>query len=171
MEFFEILKRRYSVRAYLDKPIEEDKLQKILESARSCPTAGNLQAYEIFVVKDKTKKQELANAALGQDFIAEAPVVLVFCSNPSRSSLRYGSRGEKLYSLQDATIATTFAMLAATDLGLATCWIGAFDDREVYKVLRSPKGLIPVAILPVGYPAEKPYATSRRKLEDLVHEI
>lgn len=122
-------------------------------------------------MKDQTKKQLLAQAAYGQNFIAEAPVVLVFCSHPSRSSSRYGDRGEKLYSLQDATIATTFAMLAATDLGLATCWIGAFNDKEVLKILGNPKGLVPVAILPIGYAAEKPYATSRRKLEDLVHEV
>lgn len=130
-----------------------------------------MQAYEIFLVRDLQKKSQLVDAAFEQDFIAEAPVVLVFCSNPSRSSPRYGGRGEKLYSLQDATIATTFAMLAAENLGLASCWVGAFDDKEVLKVLGNPKGLVPVAILPIGYPAEKPYATSRRKLEDLVHEI
>lgn len=171
MEFFDVLKKRHSVRAYLNKPIEEEKLQKILEAARNCPTAGNLQAFEIFVVRDKSKKQELADASLGQDFIVEAPVVLVFCSNPSHSSCKYGGRGEKLYSLQDATIAATFSMLTATALDLASCWIGAFNDREVLEVLGNPKDLVPVAILPIGYTAEKPYTTSRRKLEDLVHEI
>jgi len=170
MEFFEVLKKRHSVRTYQDKPIEEEKLQKILEAARSCPTAGNLQSYEIFLVRDPSKKKELADAAFGQDFIAEAFVALVFCSNSSRSS-RYGKRGEQLYSIQDATIATSFAMLAAAALDLASCWVGAFDDREVLKVLGNPKGLVPVAILPIGYTAEKPYATSRRKLEDLVHEV
>jgi nitroreductase len=171
MEFFEVLKKRHSIRAYQNKPVEEEKLTKILEAANSSPSAGNLQAREIFLIRDETKKQLLAQAAYGQDFIAEAPVVLVFCSNPSRSSSKYGKRGEYLYSLQDATISASYAQLSATALGLSTVWIGAFDDKEVLKVLGNPEGLLPVTILLIGYPAEKPYATSRRKLEDLVHEV
>lgn len=171
MEFFEVLKKRHSIRVYQDKAVEEEKLTKLLEAANSAPSAGNKQAYEIFVVKDKIKKQMLAQAAHDQGFVAEAPIVLIFCSNPSLSSLKYGKRGEQLYSLQDATISASYAQLSATALGLATVWIGAFDDKEVLKVLGNSEGLTPVAILPIGYPAEKPYATSRRKLEDLVHEV
>lgn len=129
-----------------------------------------MQAYEIFLVKDKKKKEELAVAAFEQEFIAEAPLVLVFCANPSRSAWKYGNRGKSLYSIQDATIACTFAMLTATSLGLGCCWVGGFDEKEVKKVL-GIKNLIPVAILSIGYPAEKPYITSRRSLKDLVHEI
>lgn len=171
MEFFEVVKRRHSVRSYQDKPVEEEKLEKILEAVNSAPSAGNLQSFSVFIIKDLKKRKELAEAAQGQDFIAEAPLVLVFCSNPSRSSRRYGKRGEQLYSLQDATIAATFAMLAITDLGLSTVWVGAFDEKEVLKILGNPEGLIPIAILPIGYPAGKTYTTSRRKLEDLVHEV
>ncbi len=172
MEFFEVLKKRHSVRNYLDKPVEEEKLTRILEAANSAPSAGNRQAYEIFLIKYPEKRKQLANTSLiGQNFIAEAPVILVFCSNPSRSSSRYSKRGEQLYSLQDANIAASYAQLSATALGLSTVWVGAFDDKEVLKVLGNPEGLIPVAILPVGYPAEKPHTTSRRKLEDLVHEV
>ncbi len=170
MEFENVVKSRHSIRRFQPKEIEEEKLQKILELTNLAPSAGNLQALEIFVVKDKTKKQLLAQAA-DQDFISEAPVVLVFCSNLPRSSKIYGKRGEQLYSLQDATIAATFAMLTMTDLGLATVWVGAFDDEEVLKVLGNPEGLVPIAILPVGYAAKKPYTTRRRKLEDLVHGI
>jgi nitroreductase len=129
-----------------------------------------LQAYEIFLVRDERKKEALADAALGQEFVAEAPVVLVFCANPSRSARRYGSRGRDLYSIQDATIACTFAMLAATSLGLGSCWVGAFDDEEVKRIL-GIKDLKPIAILPIGYPAQRPFPTSRRSLKDLVHEI
>ncbi|MEM7825117.1 MAG: nitroreductase family protein [Candidatus Aenigmatarchaeota archaeon] len=171
MEFFKVLNQRHSIRKYQDKPIEEEKLKKILEAINSAPSAGNIQAYEVFLIRDKEKKKMLSDAAFGQDFISEAPAVLVFCSNPSRSSLRYSSRGERLYSIQDATIAATFAMLTATDLDLGSCWVGAFDNIEVLKILGKPKGLVPVAILPIGYPAEKPYPTTRRKLEDLVHEM
>ncbi len=171
MKFFEVLKSRHSIRTYEDKPVEKSKLKKILESANSAPSAGNLQAYEIYVVKDEQKKKMLGEIATNQDWIAEAPVVLVFCSNSSRSSRKYGVRGEQLYSLQDATIAASYAQLVSHASGLGACWVGAFNEKEVLRILGDPKGLIPVVIMPIGYPAEEPEITSRRKLEDITHEI
>lgn len=171
MEFFEALKSRHSIRTYQDKPVEESKLKSILEAANSAPSAGNLQAYEIFVVKDGQKKKLLSRAANDQDWITEAPIVLVFCSNPSRSSRKYGTRGEKLYSLQDATIAASYAQLAAHTLDLGVCWVGAFDEKDILKILGNPKSLIPVVIMPIGYPAGKPEITGRRRLDDISHEI
>ncbi|MEM5869649.1 MAG: nitroreductase family protein [Candidatus Aenigmatarchaeota archaeon] len=171
MEFFDVLKKRHSVRAFSPRPIEESKIKQILEAVNSSPSAGNLQAYEIFLVQDEKKKRELALASFAQSFIAEAPVVLVFCANPERSGKKYGKRGRSLYSIQDATIAAAYAQLAATALGLASCWVGAFDDEEVLKVLGKPEGLQPVAIIPIGYPAEEPIPTERRKLDDLVHKL
>lgn len=172
MEFFDVIKNRHSIRKFEKMEIEETKIKKILDAANKAPSAGNLQSYEIFLIKNPEKKKQLTGTSLlGQDFIAEASIILIFCSSPSRSSVRYSKRGEQLYSIQDATIAATFAMLAATDLDLASCWIGAFDDRKVLKVIGNPKDLTPVVILPIGYPAEKPDSRSRRKLEDLVHEI
>ncbi len=100
--------------------------------------------------------------------IAQAPASLVFCANPARSAAKYRNRGERLFALQDATIACAFAMLAATALGLGTVWVGAFDDGAVQRVL-GVGDLLPVAILPVGYPAEDPEPTPRRSLDDLVH--
>lgn len=171
MEFWEVLQKRHSVRAFLDKPVEEEKLKKILEAANSAPSAGNLQAYEIFLVEDKEIKEKLVEAALGQDFIAQAPVVLVFFANKLRSAARYGSRGENLYCLQDATIACTLAWLAAVNEGLAAVWVGAFDDEEVKNILDVSQRWHPIAILPTGYPAETPVSHSRRGLEDLVHKV
>ena len=171
MEFFEVLKARRSVRAFEDTPVEDDKLKRILEAASSAPSAGNLQAYEIFLVRDAVRRRMLAEAALSQDFVAEAPVVLVFCANPDRSSWRYGRRGVELYSLQDATIAASYAQLAAVGLGLASVWVGAFYDEEVSEAIGVKGRLRPVAVIPIGYPAEKPRATSRRSLKDLVHEL
>jgi nitroreductase len=171
MEFFQLLKERRSIRAFQAKEVEEEKLRKLLEAANSAPSAGNLQAYEIYLVRSDEKKAGLARAALGQMFIAQAPVVLVFCSNPQRSALRYGERGSTLYALQDATIACTHAHLAAVALGLGSVWIGAFDETEVARILGLKEGIRPIAILPIGYPAEKPWPTPRRKLEDLVHEV
>jgi len=171
MDFFDIVTQRRSVRAYADKPVEEEKLQAILTAANHAPSAGNLQAYEIFVVRKAAELRALPAAALGQDFIARAQAVLVFCAHPARAAERYGERGKRLYAVQDATIACTFAMLAATALGLATVWIGAFDDHKVMQALELPEAVHPVAMLPIGYDAENPLPTPRRALADLVHEV
>lgn len=170
MEFFDLIKARRSIRAFTKKEVEEEKIKHILEAANRSPSAGNLQAYEIVVVKDKARKKQLADAALGQSPVAEVPVVLIFLASPNRSSAKYGKRGEELYCILDAAIATSYAQLAVTDLGLGCVWIGAFDDEKVKKIIKAPEYLHPVAILPIGYPAEKPMPTPRRRIEDLVHE-
>ena len=150
----EIFKKRHSVRSFQDKPVEEEKIKEILEVANSAPSAGNLKAREIMVVKDLETKKTLAQAALGQDFIAEAPVVLVFFALPEKSGRKYEERGRKLYSIQDATISASFAWLQAVDLGLSCCWVGAFDDGKVKEILKVPSGWHPIAILPIGHSVE-----------------
>lgn len=167
MEFFEVLERRRSVRSYMEKPVEREKLLRIMEAVNSAPSAGNLQAYEVFLVLDKMKRIEIARWALNQWFIAEAPAVFVFFANPSRSAVKYGKRGAELYCIQDATIACAYAQLSAVALGLGTCWVGAFEENGLKACLSAPKDWKPVAILTVGYPAEEPFPTPRRSLEDL----
>ena len=169
MDFCDVLAKRHSIRAFLSKPVEQAKLNRILEAANSAPSAGNLQAYEIFVIKDEAKKKAIAATARGQKFIATAPVVLIFCAAPQRAR-EYGKRGETLYALQDATIAAAFAWLAVVAEGLGAVWVGAFDDEAALKVIGA-KGLVPCAIMPIGYPAEKPERTERRGLGELVHEL
>jgi len=110
----------------------------------------------------------LAKAAFDQTFLVQAPVCLVFSADPNRSTPKYGKRGAQLYSVQDATIAGTFAMLAAVDLGLATVWVGAFDEEKVQKIV-GEKSLKPVAMFALGYPAEEPEATPRRAIEEIFH--
>lgn len=171
MDFFEVVKSRHSIRSFARTAVEPEKLQIILESANRAPSAGNLQAYEIYLVSKASDRVALARAAWEQEFVAQAPVVLVFCAHPARASRRYGQRGVRLYALQDATIACTLAMLAATALGLATVWVGAFDDDAVSRAIGAPKDLVPVAILPIGYAAEEPEPTPRRRLQELVHEV
>lgn len=168
MEFFELVKVRRSIRLFQPKPVEEEKIKKILEAANLAPSAGNLQAYTILVVKNKKIKEKLYQAALNQEAIYLAPVILIFFANPKKSSLKYGQRGENLYCLQDATIAASYAQLAAANLGLGSVWIGAYDDEKVKKILNAPNDFIPVAILPLGYPGENPQNPGRRKIEDLV---
>lgn len=168
MEFFDTIDKRHSIRTYSDRAIEFEKLQKLLETINSAPSAGDLQAYDVVLVKDKKKKAALTEAAWNQDFISEAPVVFVFCANAKLSEGKYGSRGNELYSIQDATIACTFAHLSAVALGLSSCWVGAFDETKVRKIIRAPAKALPVAILPVGYPNESPEPRPRRELSDII---
>jgi nitroreductase len=171
MEFYDLVKERRSVRVFTAQPIGEERVQRILEAANAAPSAGDLQAYEIVVVRDRAALARLAKAAYGQGFIAQAQLALVFCTNAGRSSIKYGTRGERLYAIQDATIAATFAMLAITAEGVATTWVGAFDDERVAEVIGNPPGLAPVAIIPIGYAGEDPPPTPRRPLSDIVHEL
>ncbi len=171
MEFFEVVKNRHSVRAFKDKEIERDKIEKLLYAANSAPSAGDLQAYQIFLVKRSELKTKLADAAYGQDFITQAPLNLVFCIDPMCSARKYGKRGSDLYSIQDATISAAYVHLAAVDLGLGSVFVGAFDEGSVTRILNLPHTLRPIIILPIGYPAEKPETTPRRKINDLVEEI
>jgi nitroreductase len=167
MNVFDAIQKRRSVRAYQQRALERGKLQTVVEAIRQAPSAGNLQAYQVHVIRDDATKRALAAAALGQEFLASAPVVLVFCAVPARSA-KYGRRGAELYCVQDATVAVAYAQLAATAEGLATCWVGAFDEGAVSRALNLPAGERPVAILPIGYGAENPSPKPRRELGEWV---
>lgn len=156
------------MRAFTTRELDSGKVEQVLAAANAAPSAGNLQAYEIFRFTAREDRAALARAAFEQYFVLQAPVVLVFCANPARSAHKYRERGERLYSVQDATIACTFAMLAAVDLGLGSVWVGSFDDDAVRRAV-GREDLVPVAILPIGYPAEEPPPTPRRPLVDIVH--
>jgi nitroreductase len=171
MDYFEVINERHSIRAYKNELVEPEKLQKILEAANRAPSAGNLQAFEIYLVCDERLKSALVTAAYDQEFLAQAPIILVFCAHANRSSIRYQERGIQLYCVQDATIACTFAMLAATALELATVWVGAFDEEKVRQVIGARPTHRPVAMLPVGYADESPRIRRRRSLNDLVHQV
>lgn len=171
MDFFEAVQARHSIRAFAEKPVETAILQAILKTANRAPSAGNLQAYEIYAVTNRGVLNSLARASPGQDFIAQASLALVFCAHPARSAEKYGQRGISLYSVQDATIACAYAQLAATALDLASVWVGAFDDEPVREAIDVGKELLPVAILPIGYAAETPEVARRRSLSNLVHYI
>jgi nitroreductase len=171
MKFFEAVGARRSTRAFLARAVPEEMLQRILEAANLAPSAGNLQSYEIFVVANKRKREDLARAAREQIFIAGAPVVLVFAKHPARAAERYGKLAESLYSIQDATIACAFASLAAAAQGLGSCWIGAFDPVAVRKIVGAPRGVTPVAMLPIGYASGRPKGRERRPLDELAQRV
>jgi nitroreductase len=166
--YFEVVRARRSVRRFEERAIDRATLVAVLECARSAPSAGNLQAYEIVVVEDEGRRGPLARAALDQPHVARAPTVLVFLADPARSARKYGQRGVELYALQDATIACSYAQLAASALGLGSCWTGAFYREQVSAAIGAPAGLVPVALLCLGHPAEQPSATERRPLSSLV---
>ena len=171
MEFYDVVRERCSIRAFQPREVAPAVLTRVLKAAVVAPSAGNLQAVEIFVLTERKHRQAVAEAALVQYFLAQAPVVLVFCANPPRSAQRYGERGEQLYSIEDAAIAGTYAMLAATAEGLACVWVGAFREQAVRDALSLPPELVPVALLPLGYAAESPQRTPRRKFSDMVHRL
>ncbi|HDM45235.1 MAG TPA: nitroreductase family protein, partial [Candidatus Bathyarchaeota archaeon] len=125
MEVFEAIKGRRSVRAFLQKPVPDSLVKKVLESAIYAPSAGNIQPWEFIIVREQRTKERLAEAALGQYFIAEAPVVIVVCANQKLSGRGYGLRGSTLYCIQDTAAATQNILLSVHALGLGACWVGA----------------------------------------------
>jgi nitroreductase len=147
----EVFKKRHSVRSFQSRKVDKEKLKEILEAAESAPSAGNLKARKIVIVEDLDLKQKLAEAALGQGFIAEAPVVLAFFALPSVSARKYGERGRILNAIQDATIAASFAWLQGVMLGIDACWVGGFYEEEVREILGARQDEKPIAIMPFGY--------------------
>lgn len=176
MDFWEVINRRRSIRAYeSDRPVSQEVIRQLLEAAIRAPSAGNRQPWHFVVVRDGATRARLASAAYGQHFVAQAPVVIVVCADPGRSAARYGARGRELYCLQDTAAATENLLLAVVALGLGACWVGAFDERAAASTLRLEPHLRPVALIPIGYPAERmvrstayaAHPTSRRDLRDV----
>lgn len=163
MDFFEVIRSRHSVRSYLDKPVEKEKLNSVLEAANAAPTAKNLQAFKIFVFPVNEYKDALSRIYRGA-WLCEAPYALLICSDTARCWVR--SDG-KSYADVDCAIVMDHIILAATALGLGTCWIGAFDAAAAVSELGLPPGLDPVAFTPLGYENEKPFVRKRRELSEI----
>jgi nitroreductase len=164
MEFFDVIKKRYSVRAYKDAPVEKEKLEKILEAARFAPTAANKQPFRFIVIETRGHEAELKRV-YPRDWFAQAPLVICACALASEAWTR---RDGKNYADVDTTIALDHLILAAADLGLGTCWIAAFDPAAAREVLRLPAGVEPLAFTPLGYPADEAKPKKRKPLSDLV---
>ncbi|MFQ5761683.1 MAG: nitroreductase family protein [Candidatus Bathyarchaeia archaeon] len=169
MEFRDVIRKRYMVRAFKSKTVENEKLEELLNNAWKAPSAGFMQPCEFIVITDPTMKSRLSEAALDQDFITQAPFVIVVCSDTRRSASRYGGRGVNFYSIIDGAFASLNILLTAVDEGLGCCFVGAFHDEEVSRVLGLPKGVRPIGIIPVGYPDEAPVKLARIPLKRIVH--
>ncbi len=168
MDFWRVISKRQSVRQYLDKEIPQETIEQILSAAIRAPSAGNRQPWYFLVVRNPKLRWQLAQAA-GQDFVAQAPVVIVVCADPERSAQRYGHRGAELYCLQDTAAAIEHILLGAVALGLGACWVGAFHEGEAAQALRLGPDLRPIALIPLGYPARPLRSPSpRRPLGEVV---
>ncbi|RLI06048.1 nitroreductase family protein [Candidatus Bathyarchaeota archaeon] len=169
MDVFEAIFTRRSVRQFSKKDVSNEDLKKILEAGTWAPSAGNVQPWEVIVVKNHETKLRLAEAALHQDFIGEASVVLVVCVDLDMASLTYGERGKTLYCIQDSAAAIQNMLLAVHALGLGACWIGAFHEETVKKILGIPPRYRPVALIPIGYPTYSPRRISKKTVDEIVH--
>jgi nitroreductase len=169
MDVLKAVRGRRSIRAFKSKKVTQETVEQLLNAASWAPSAGNIQPWEFIVVQKPEIKRALAEAALDQTFIEEAPVVIVVCANKNRSSQRYGIRGKTLYCLQDTAASIQNILLTAYSLGLGTCWVGAFREEKAREILKIPQGIRPVAIIPVGYPAETPPPRNKRPISQIVH--
>jgi len=164
MELAEAIRRRRSIRKYLPRKIENDKLDRVLEAGRLAPSAKNLQEWKFIVVRDDGRRKRLAEAAKGQTFVGEAPVVIAACATVTDYVM---TCGQLTYPI-DLAIAVEHIVLAAAAEGLGTCWIGAFYEEEVKKVLNIPPEIRVVALLPMGYPVESPAPRPRKEMDEIV---
>jgi nitroreductase len=164
MDVFETIAARYSVRGYRPDPVDDETLAKVLEAARLAPTAANRQPFRIVVVHTRGREDELARV-YGRRWFTQAPLVLAFVAVPGEAWRRMD---DKPYDEVDTAIAMDHLVLAATALGLGTCWIAAFDPQAAREVLGLPDDVEPVALTPLGYPDKPRAATGRRPIEELV---
>jgi nitroreductase len=170
MNVEEAIKTRRSVRNFLSKPVPDELIGELLEACRWAPSAGNRQPWEVIVIKDKKIIKELAEtAALKQMWMTTAPIALVMCINEQIARATYGSRGIELYAIQSTAAAIQNILLRAHSLGLGSCWVGAFYESEAKKILNCPNHIRPVAILPIGWPAESPAPPERHDVTDFSH--
>ncbi len=176
MEFIDVIKTRRSVRNYSDQPVEDHKLEQILECARWSPSWANKQCWHFIVVKDKRKIEALSKTALVNNWLKKAPVLIAACADPKLSGTRNGMD----YFLVDLAIAMEHLILSAANQDLGSCWIGAFDEQKVKEQLAVPINIRVVALTPIGYPAEKQNlrekvsrsfvrAGNRKTLDEIVH--
>jgi nitroreductase len=163
MELMDVIKKRFSCRAYLDRPIEQQKLERIFEAARQAPSAKNLQDWRFVAAIDKKVKQQVADCTNHADEFGKAAVLIAACSN-SDHIMRCGQPVAPI----DISIALEHIALTATDLGLATCWIGSFDAEKVSQVLEIPKDIVIIELMALGYPANGKRQTTREPLENIV---
>lgn len=164
MDFLDLVKSRYSVRAYKNQDVEDEKLEKILEAARFAPTAVNYQPFKLIIIHTEGREEDLRQIYQAEWFY-EAPVIICVCCEPQKAWVR---KDGKNFAHVDASIVMDHIILAATSLGLGTCWIGAFDAEAAREILKLPDGVEPLVFTPIGYPADEKGEKKRKELSELV---
>lgn len=170
MDLSEAIANRRSIRSFKKQELPANAVERLLDAARKAPSAGNVQPWEFVVASTESTRKALAQAAFGQKSIEEAPVVIVVCADEKRAEESYGSRGRLLYCYQDTAAAIQNILLTACSMDLGTCWIGAFKEDQIRKVINSPPEIRPVALIPIGYPNESPPARRRRVIGEIMHK-
>jgi len=164
MELMEVIKRRYSVRDYEDKEVEEDILMEIMEAARLAPSAKNRQEWKFVVVRDKTKKEKMVEVAKGQEFVKEAAAIIAGVSTEKSYTMTCGVPARYI----DIAIAMEHIALAATSYGLGTCWIGAFYQDKAKELLKVPENCEVVALMTLGYPEGETTEKIRKGIDEII---
>ena len=164
MDVFSAIAGRRSIRSYQNTEVEEEKVSRIIEAGRLAPSASNRQEWKFIIIRNKETRLELAKAAYGQTFIVEAPVVIVACATESKAILPCG---QNAYTV-DLSIAVSYMILEAFELGLGTCWLGAFQEEGVKAALDIPDHVRVVAMFPVGYPNKNPDMRPRKSMDQIV---
>jgi len=173
MDFEQVLTNRQSIRKFKSTEISDETIREILNLAQLAPSAGNLQAYKIKIVKTNDEKIKLKEATFTRNFIKQesvlnAPVLFVICADQIESEKFFKTRGSDLYAIQDATIFAAHLQLAITARGLASVWVGSFVEEDVRNALSLPKNLRPIIIIPCGYSDEEPKPRQRKELNELI---
>jgi len=170
MDFDEVIRKRKMIREYdYGKQISDKIIMKLIRNAHRAPSAGHTQVQEFIIVKDLAIKKKLRKAAVGQEYVEKAPVLIVVCSNTSRSISRYGNRGKQFYSITDGAFASMLILLTAVNEGIGACFVGAFEDNKVSAILELPEFVKPIGIICIGYPAKEPERIERISLRELIY--
>ena len=159
--------KRRSIRSFRKGNIPDDRIWELLKAAIYAPSAGNCQPWHFYVVKDLGMRKRVYEEACRQEFLIDAPVLVIVCIDRNESASRYGERGKILYDIQNTAAAVQNILLSATDMGLGSCWCGDFDERSLQKILQTDSSRIPVAIVAVGYAGFEPSAPERRPIDEV----
>lgn len=165
MRFLELAAKRSSIRGFKPDPVPEELLAKVLEAGRIAPSAANKQPWHFIVVREEAARQKLQQA-YPRDWFGKAPAIIVVCVEPGKAWVRQDGKN---YAWVDGAIAMDHMTLCAADLGLGTCWIGAFDAKKARDVLFLPEGIEPLAMTPVGYPEAASRPKVRKESSEILH--
>ena len=168
MDFQQLAAARRSIRNFSDAPVSDALVTQLLEAAHWAPSAGNLQPWRFYVIKNKQVQGEICDRCYPASWLKKAPLLIVVAADQNKSSWRYHERGAELYCLQDTAAAIQNLLLGAQSLGLGSCWVGAFSEEACAQILHLEKDVRPVAILPIGYAQEKPAGPGRAPAEQSV---